>query len=598
MITKSGVKLLDFGLAKAVAPAAARSGASLTALPTQTGRDLTAEGTILGTFQYMAPEQLEGRDADGRTDIFAFGAVLYEMATGRKAFSGRSQASLISSIMSSEPAAISTLAPMTPPTFDRVVRTCLAKDPDDRWQTAHDIAVQLKWIAEGSSAGVVGRPAAPRRERLAWGAFAVAAIATLVLGVLVAGQRREPLRIFRSSILPPENTRFEFRGSPMVISPDGRQVAFVAQAPQGARQLWLQSFDALTARPLAGTDGASKPFWSPDSRLLGFFAGGKLKKVAVSGGSPQTLCDAPLGRGGTWNRDGVILFVPSSGESVHRVAASGGTASPVTRRDQSRAEFGHSWPFFLPDGRHFLYLGYGARAGRPEEASSVYLASLDSNDRRLLFHARSNVAFAPLSAGATRGHLLFWQGGALLARPFDADGLRFTGEAFPVAEQVRFFGASGAAIFSVSDNGVLAYQSSPRGELSQLTWFDRSGKQLESVGPAADYVHPRLSHDGRRLAVVLIDPQTAYSDIWIYDLGRRVSTRLTFGPGVNLMPTWSSDDEWVAFSSNRKGFHDIYRKAASGTGQDEILFASDTSSKFPIDWSGETGLIAFQSTVP
>ncbi|HEY3171978.1 MAG TPA: protein kinase [Thermoanaerobaculia bacterium] len=598
MLTKSGVKLLDFGLAKAVAPASARSGASLTALPTQTGKDLTAEGTILGTFQYMAPEQLEGREAAARTDIFAFGAVLYEMATGKKAFSGRSQASLISSIMSSEPAAISTLAPMTPPAFDRIVRTCLAKDPEDRWHTAHDIALQLKWVAEGSPAGIAARPAARRRERLAWGAFAVAAIAALVLGVLLARQRHEPSPVFRSSILPSENTRFEFRSSPMAVSPDGQQVAFVAQRSEGARQLWLRAFDALEARPLAGTDGASKPFWSPDSRFLGFFAGGKLKRIAVSGGSPQTLCDAPSGRGGTWNRDGVILFVPSFGDRVHRVAASGGTASPVTRIDESRGEFGHTWPFFLPDGRHFLYVSYAARAARPEDASSVFLGSLDSNERRLLFHARSNVAYVPLSAGASQGHLLFWQSGALVARPFDAKRLRLTGEAFPVAEQLRFLGASGAAIFSVSETGVLAYQSSPRGELSQLTWFDRSGKRLESVGPAADYFHPRLSHDGRRIAVALIDPQTAYSDIWIHDLARRVSTRLTFGPGVNIFPIWSPDDKWLVFASNRKGPLDLYQRAASGTGQDEILLSSATTSRFPTDWSGATGLIAFFTTVP
>jgi eukaryotic-like serine/threonine-protein kinase len=597
MLTKSGVKLLDFGLAKAVAPAGARSGASLTALPTQTGRDLTAAGTILGTFQYMAPEQLEGRDADGRTDIFAFGAVLYEMATGKKAFSGRSQASLISSIMSSEPQPVSAVAPLTPPAFDRVVRTCVAKDPEDRWQTAHDIAVQLKWVAEGSPAGIVARPAAPRRERLAWGAFAVAAIAALVLGVLLSRQRREPSRIFRSSILPPENTRFEFRGSPMVISPDGRQVAFVAQPREGARQLWLRAFDAVEARPLAGTEEATRPFWSPDSRFLGFFAGGKLKKIAVSGGSSQTLCDAPSGRGGTWNRDGVILFVPSTGDRVYRVTASGGTASPVTRIDVSGGEYGHTWPFFLPDGRHFLYVSYLARAPRLEDASSVFLASLDSNERRLLFHARSNVAYVPLSAGASQGHLLFWQSGALLARPFDAKYLRLTGEAFPVAEQVRFVGASGTAIFSASETGVLAYQSSPRGELSQLLWFDRSGKELESVGPAADYFHPRLSHDGRRIAVAIIDPQTANSDIWIYDLGRRVSTRLTFGPGVNIFPVWSPDDERIVFDSNRKGFHDLYQRAASGTGQDELLLSSATH-KFPTDWSAVTGLIAFFTTLP
>ena len=597
MLTKSGVKLLDFGLAKVMAAPGASSGSSLTALPTQRGSNLTQEGAILGTFQYMAPEQLEGKEADARTDIFAFGALLYEMATGRKAFNGASQASLISSIMTSEPPSISTLAPMTPPAFDRIVRNCLSKDPEDRWQSAGDVAKELKWVAEGSVTGVAAMRLTRRKGWVAWVAFAVAALAALLLGVFLGGLRSEPSPLFQSSILPPENTRFEFRGSPAVVSPDGRQIAFVAQAPEVARQLWLRAFEGNAARPLAGTEGATKPFWSPDSRSLGFFAGGKLKKVAVSGGSPQTLCDAPSGRGGTWNREGVILFVPSSGDPVHRVAASGGVASPVTQVDASKGEFGHTWPSFLPDGRHFLYLSYGARA-RPEEASTVNLGSLDSKARRPLFHARSNVAYAPLSPGASSGHLLFWQSGALLARPFDADRLRFTDEAFPVAEQVRFFGAGGTAIFSVSDNGVLAYQSSPRGELSQLSWVDRTGKQLEVVGPAADYFHPRLSHDGRRVAVAVIDPLTAFSDIWIYDLGRRVSTRLTFGPGVNIFPIWSPDDERVVFASNRGGFHDLYQKASSGTGPEELLLATTRSSKFPTDWSGRNGLIALHTTLP
>jgi eukaryotic-like serine/threonine-protein kinase len=478
-----------------------------------------------------------------------------------------------------------------------VVRTCLAKDPDDRWQSAGDVAKELKWVAEGSREEIAARRPAPRRQRLAWGAFAVAALAALVLGVLVARQRPEAPRLFRSSILPPENTRFDFRSSPMAVSPDGQQIAFVAQPAEGARQLWLRAFDALEARPLVGTEGANRPFWSPDSRFLGFFAGGKLKKIAVSGGSAQTLCEAPSGRGGTWNRDGVILFVPSTGERVYRVADSGGTASPVTRIDESGGEVGHTWPFFLPDGRHFLFVSYAARAPRLEDASSVFLASLDSNERRLLFHVRSNVAYVPMSPAASHGHLLFWQSSALLARPFDAKRLRLTGEAFPVAEQVRFVGASGAAIFSVSENGVLAYQASPHGELSQLLWFDRSGKQLEAVGPAADYFHPRLSHDGRRVAVAIIDPQTANSDIWVYDLGRRVSTRLTFGPGVNIFPVWSPDDERIVFDSNRKGFHNLYQRAVSGTGQDELLLSSATH-KFPTDWSAVTGLIAFFTTLP
>ena len=589
MITKSGVKLLDFGLAKAVLPEVSR-GTSLTAMPTA----LTQEGTILGTFQYMAPEQLEGKDTDGRTDIFAFGCVLYEMATGQKAFSGKSQASLISAIMASEPKPVSTIAPMTPPSFDRVVRTCLSKDPDDRWQSAADVGKELKWAAEGSQAEVGPRGLEPRRSWLARATFATAALAAVLLGILVLRQQRESPRLFESSILPPNDVRFFFANSPMALSPDGRQMAFVAQSADGTRRLWIRSFEASGALPLAGTEGASRPFWSPDSRFLGFFAEGKLKKVAASGGPPQTLCDAPSGRGGTWNRDGLILFCPSNSGAIHRVAATGGAPSPVTRLDEKVGEFGHTSPFFLPDGRHFLYSTYGARTGRAETASAVYVGSLDSSGRTLLLHARSNVAFAPLSAGSSNGHLLYWQEGALEARPFDAKRLRLTGEAFPVAERLRFFGATGTAIFSVSQNGVLAYQSSPHGEVSQLTWFDRSGKRLEAIGEEADYSHPRLSHDGRRIAVAISD-SAHYVDIWVYDLSRRVPTRLTFGPAVNIFPIWSPDDDQIVFASNRRGFHDLYQRAASGTGQDRLLFSAARSMKFPMDWSREAGALAFQN---
>jgi Tol biopolymer transport system component len=543
----------------------------------------------------MAPEQLEGKEADARTDIFALGTVLYEMATGQKAFSGKTQASLIAAIIERVPPTVSTISPMTPPAFDRVVKTCLAKDPEDRWQTAHDIAVQLKWVAEGSQADLVARRVVPRQQRLVRAAFATAAIAVVLLSILLLRQRPERPRLFESSILPPDDVRFFFTSSPMALSPDGRQMAFVAQSADGTRRLWMRSFGASESLPLAGTEGASKPFWSPDSRFLGFFAEGKLKKVAASGGPPQTLCDAPSGRGGTWNRDGLILFCPLSVGGIHRVAATGGAPSPVTRLDERRGESGHTWPFFLPDGRPFLYMTYGARMARPDSASAVYVGSLDSSERTLLLHARSNVAFAPLSAGSSNGHLLYWQEGTLQARPFDAKRLRLTGEAFPVAERLRFFGASGTAIFSVSQNGILAYQSSPHGEVSQLTWFDRSGKRLEAVGDEADYYHPRLSHDGRRIAVAISDPAQNL-DIWVFDLPRRVPTRLTFGPAVNIFPIWSPDDDQIVFASNRRGFHDLYQRAASGAGQDRLLFSTVGSFKFPTDWSREAGVLAFHST--
>ena len=386
MLTKSGVKLLDFGLAKLGAgPAGVVS--AVTSLPTalQESQPLTTRGTILGTFQYMSPEQLEGREADSRSDIFSFGCVLYEMLTGQKAFTGKSQASLIGSIMTSEPASISSIQPMVPPALDRVVKGCLAKEPEHRWHTAHDVRMQLQWIAEGGSQAGLPAPVAARRrsrEKLAWGVAAVALLAAAALGLGFWKRAPKSPRTVRFEISTPEDvTSID---TPR-ISPDGRYLAFNATDAGGKTRVWVRPLNALTAQPLAGTEGATRPFWSPDSRFLGFVAEGKLKKVEVTGGPPQKICDAPTGSDGTWSSEGVILFDGQANDPIQRVSAAGGTAVPAVKADPARKETSVAWPEFLPDGRHFLYMASGQK---PED--NVYrMGSIDSKESKTVASAQT-----------------------------------------------------------------------------------------------------------------------------------------------------------------------------------------------------------------
>ncbi|HEV8230811.1 MAG TPA: protein kinase, partial [Thermoanaerobaculia bacterium] len=586
MLTKSGVKLLDFGLAKAMAPLTKESG--LTSLPTLAGPatpNLTQEGTILGTFQYMAPEQLEGHEADARTDIFAFGAVLYEMATGRKAFSGKSQASLISSIMKEDPAPISTVQPMTPPALDRVVRTCLAKDPEDRFQTAHDVKLQLQWVAEGGS--LAGAPAVvvsrrKSRERLAWAiaAIAVVAAALAALGYL----KRAPVepRPMRSSILPPEKISLDPTGAAtgsLTISPDGRLITFAGFAEGGRSQLWIRSLDERSARPIPGTEGAEWPFWSPDSRFIAFFADGKLKKVDVAGAPPLVVCDAPNGRSGSWNREGVIVFSPDSTVAIHRVAAGGGTPTPVTTLDTSKNETTHRWATFLPDGRHFLYLAGTHAAGTKSEANAVYLASLDSKDRTLLLRARSNVAYAS-------GYLFYVLESTLLAQPFDAKRLRLAGDPVPFEEAVVYDSGYFRASFGVSENDVLVYVTGSRETRGHLFWYDRAGKQIAGpIGEPAEFQDLQTSPDGKRLAMTISDSATGIPDIWILDLAHGTRTRFTFGPGPNVQPVWSPDGSRIAYARVEKSLAStVVIKASSGVGGEEIVTRA-AGSWTPTAWS-------------
>jgi serine/threonine protein kinase len=589
MLTRSGAKLLDFGLAK-FHPGTAPVLTGLSDMPTEGGerQSLTAEGVILGTLQYMAPEQLEGKEADARTDIFAFGAVVYEMATGHKAFQGNSQASLIAAILEHEIAPISALQPMTPPALDRVVKRCLAKDPEERWQTARDLTQELKWIAEpGSQAGQEATLGTPRKshERLAWIVAAVLFLTTL--GFASAYLRRAPVdvRAVRFTIAPPEKTRFL---PYLSVSPDGRHVAFSATDASGKTQLWVRPLDSLSAQPLPGTEGGALPFWSPDSRFIGFFAQGKLKKTGLSGGPPQTLCDAPNAWNGTWNRDGMILFAPNYGP-LYRVAAAGGEPSAVTTLDPSQQEISHFFPQFLPDGRHFLYLALCWQ----KQNSGIYIGSLDSKDRQRLLDAVSNAAYSP------PGYVLFQRGGSLLAVPFDAEQLRPTGEPFPVAEQVQYNHASGEALFSVSQTGVVAYAAGTA--VSQLTWFDRTGQKIQTVGPPGEYLDLDLSPDQKQVAVELSGPGSKYPDIWVIELSRGITSRLTTAPSPECCPRWSPDGSQILFNSTRdaqspepevRSLGNLYIKSAKGSDKEKAIFKS-SAWKIPEGWSRDGRFFLF-----
>jgi len=588
MLTKSGVKLLDFGLAKAVLPP---SSAPATALPTMSPA-LTQEGTILGTIQYMAPEQLEGKEADTRTDIFAFGALLYEMATGGKAFSGKSQASLISSIMGSEPAPISSISPMTPPALDRVVKTCLAKDPDDRWQTAHDIAVQLRWIQEGGSAVGLPAPVLVRRksrERIAWLLAALSTAAVIALAAL--SFRRQPVetRMTRFTVFPPEKAAFtpvgESASAQPALSPDGRFLAFVAISPGDRKLLWVRPLDSVEARSLAGSEDASYPFWSPDSRFIGFFAHGKLKRLDLSGGPPQALCDASAGRGAAWSPNGTIVFTPTQAEGLYAIPAAGGEVTPVTTPDSSRQENSHRWPSFLPDGRRFLYW---IRSRSP--SSGIYVGSLDSRKSSRVVSADGMGVFVPPD------QLLFERDGSLLAQAFDPRSAKVRGETVRVVESVGYGSPPGYALFSVSDKGLLAYMAFVISQ-RELVWLDRSGNVLGTIGGPGGYQVPSLSPDEKRVAFAMRDPQSGNLDIWLTDLARNLSSRFTFSPANESRPVWSPDGSRIAFVSSQEGFGDIYEKPSSGAGQEQVIFRSN-QDKFLTDWSLDGRFLVFHTPGP
>jgi Tol biopolymer transport system component len=594
MLTRSGVKLLDFGLAKMADTAAVPAGSALSQGATEaapSGEPLTERGTVLGTFQYMAPEQLEGEEADARSDLFALGTILYEMATGRKAFEGSSQASLVAAILKEQPRAISEVQPLAPPALDRLVRACLAKDPEDRIQTAHDAKLQLQWIAEGGSQAGVPRPVAARRRKwslAAWGLAGLFAATSVALGVIVFRNASiEPSLTF-SSIPPPAGAAFELSGihpGPVAVSPDGRRLAFTARDDHGHVLLHVRDLDEPTARALPGTDGAGYPFWSPDSRRIAFFADGRLKKVDASGGPPPSLCEASRGKGGTWSREDVILFAPSFNSAIQRISASGGEPIPVTKLDVAKGDNSHRFPWFLPDGEHFLYFVRGSIGQEAAEGNAVMLGSIAGEEPRPLLWAQSNAMYAS-------GHLLFVRESSLMAQPFDAGALELSGEAFPVAERVHYIPGAMCAIFSASLGGELVYLEGVGSPGSRIVWLDRKGEETGELGDRNIHDEPSLSPDGEKVAVPIYDQRTGTPDLWVYEVERGLRTRFTFDPGADLFPVWSPDGTRIAYSSTRNGPFDLYQKSFTGSSGPEPLLESK-AGKWLEDWSPDGRYLAY-----
>jgi len=582
MLTKTGTKLLDFGLAKLRQEAA--PAIPVSQLPTLKD-PVTAEGTILGTLQYMAPEQVEGKEVDSRTDIFAFGAVVYEMATGRKAFEGKSQASVIGAILKDDPPPMSSLQPMTPPALDRIIKTCLAKDPDGRWQAASDLTRELKWIAEGGSQATLAPTVSAKgirahwREALQWGvtSLLLAAITGLAIWNL---KPMSPRPVTRTVVtLPPGQQLAGLDSGPaLALSPDGIHLAYVARQG-GTQQLYLRAMDSLEAKLIPGTEGATEPFFSPDGQWLGFFTGAKLKKVSVSGGAALTLGNVALPNGASWSSQGMIAFSPTPISGLQEVPDAGGTPQPLTRLEK---EGSHRWPEFLPGGKAVLF-ATGTAAGNWTNAQ-VALQSVGTGERRNLVQGGTQPRYAP------SGHLVYAQGGSLMAVPFDPQRLTATGAAVPMVEGILQSLATGAAQYSFSSTGSLVYvPGGVQATQRRLVWVSRNGAEQPLAAPARAYRQPRLSPDGRRIAVAIEEQET---QVWLYDLSRETLTRLTFEGNTNFNPVWTPDGKRITFQSNKEGPQNLFWQLADGSGGLERLTTSEYVNA-PESWSPDGQLLAF-----
>jgi serine/threonine protein kinase len=580
MLTATGAKLLDFGLAKPVsllgAHPSSQPGTLTPSTPTLNvsvlggpAGPLTQQGTIVGTFQFMAPEVLQGLEADARSDIFSFGCLLYEMITGRRAFEGKSQISVASAILEKDPEPITKVVPMIPAGVDHVVQDCLAKNPDARWQSAADIAKQLRWLASGGSDVALALPVhsrAPKRERVLWAALAVLLLALLGSSMLWLGLRdREPVRTLRSFLPPPPQMSFDFTGDfsgPPVMTPDGSAIAFCARNQKERDSIWVQSFADLAPKKLDGTEGASFPFWSADGKFLGFFADAHLKKIPAAGGPVTILAEAPNPRGGTWNQDNVIVYEPDYRDVLWRTSASGGVPARLTKFETGKHTT-HRWPNFLPDGKHFLFF---ATSHSGDAQSGLYFGSVEDGSYKRVVDADADGQYAS-------GYLLYHLQSQLFAQKFDPEKGILSGDPVPVANFVEYDTGTWHTTFAVSQNGLLIYEPGAKTLGTDLFWMDRTGKTLSRVAERAFYKGSgRLSPDGKRLVISMGDPQ---ADIWVFDLARGSRTRLTFGGGTYLAPSWSADGQRVVYvrqeGTTIMTGTSLCSRLANGGGQEEVL---------------------------
>lgn len=563
MLTKTGAKLLDFGLAKIKIDGAAPGMASIT----QT-TPLTGVGTLLGTMQYMAPEQLEGSEADIRSDLFSFGAVMYEMATGKSAFAGGSQASLIASILKEEPRSVSEIQPLLPPILEQTISQCLAKDPEQRWQSAGDLKRSLQWISEGK----VGKSSSliPQNRSVRETIIMASMICFLLALVTVSYLYWQKLSYMepttKSYILPPISTDFdEFAGGHFALSPDGTKLAFVSvDTAKLEANLHVQQMNSLQAVQIPNTKDAYMPFWSPDSRYIAFFSEGKLKKVLASGGPTMTICTAPAGRGGDWNKDDIILFSPTQSDVIHKVSAAGGESTPLTKLDSTYNDLTHRWVRFLPDQKHFIFYARTG-GGSGSEKDAICVGSLDSDEIIRLIPAKSNVEYS-------NGYLLYQRETSLMAHPFDASSLEITGDAFPIAENISYLDNWSRSIFTVSETGMLLYRSGEINIGTNLLVFNREGQIIDTVGQQLLQTAFSYSNNEQFVANTINDQSISNVDIWIHDLNRDIQTRFTFDSSSDFTPVWSPDDNKIAYVNYHVDKSTVYIKNVSGVGEKEKVY--------------------------